>query len=59
MAVGFWLTKYWLDYIPKLYGPNQLIIEITASSLGTHLAGNRGFVLVGYRTDSAAWLNLE
>ena len=56
MAVGFWLTKYWVDYIPKLYGPNVPIIEITASSLGTHLAGTAVFVLVGYRKVSFLWV---
>jgi hypothetical protein len=56
MAVGFWLTKYWVDYIPKLYGPNVPIIDITASSLGTHLAGTAVFVLVGYRKVSFLWV---
>ena len=56
MAVGFWLTKYWVDYIPKLYGPNVPIIEITASALGTHLAGTAVFVLVGYRKVSFLWV---
>lgn len=56
ISVGFWLTKYWADYIPRLYGPNQPIIEITGSSLGTHLAGTAVFALVGYRKVSFLWV---
>jgi hypothetical protein len=56
MAVGFWLTKYWGEYVPKLYGPNVPVVEITASSVGTHLAGTAVFVLVGYRKVSFLWV---
>ena len=48
IPVGFWLTKYWGDYIPRLYGPVP-IVEIGASAVGTHLAGAMVFVLIGYR----------
>src|ERR1700730_15959785 len=47
IPVGFWLSKYWGDYIPRLYGPVP-IVEIGASAVGTHLAGSMVFVLVGY-----------
>ena len=55
MLVGFWLTKYWLDYIPRLYGPVP-IVEIGASAVGTHLAGAMVFVLIGYRKVSPLWV---
>ena len=48
IPVGFWLTKYWVDYIPRLYGPVP-IVEIGSSAVGTHLAGAMVFVLIGYR----------
>lgn len=56
IPVGFWLTKYWVDYIPKLYGPNIPIVEIGASAVGTHLAGAAVFVLIGYRKVSPLWV---
>jgi O-Antigen ligase len=56
ISVGFWLTKYWVEYVPKLYGPNVPVVEITGSSLGTHLAGTAVFVLVGYRKVSFLWV---
>ena len=55
MLVGFWLTKYWLDYIPLLYGPVP-IVNIPASAVGTHLAGAMVFVLIGYRKMSPLWV---
>ena len=55
IPLGFWLTKYWGDYIPKLYGPVP-IVEIGASALGTHLAGAAVFVLIGYRKVSWFWI---
>lgn len=55
IPVGFWLTKYWVDYIPRLYGPVP-IIEIGASAVGTHLAGAMVFVLIGYRKVSVLWV---
>jgi O-Antigen ligase len=48
ISVGFWLTKYWGEYVPKLYGLNVPVVEITASSVGTHLAGPAAFALVGF-----------
>jgi hypothetical protein len=56
IPLGFWLTKYWGDYIPKLYGPNVPMVEIGASALGTHLAGAAVFVLIGYRKVSWPWI---
>jgi hypothetical protein len=55
IPVGFWLTKYWVDYIPKLYGPVP-IVEIGASAVGTHLAGAMVYVLIGYRKVSPLWV---
>ena len=55
MLVGFWLTKYWGDYIPRLYGPVP-IVEVPASAVGTHLAGAMVFVLIGYRRVSPLWV---
>jgi hypothetical protein len=54
IPVGFWFTKYWVDYIPRLYGPVP-IVEIGASAVGTHLAGALVFVLIGYRKVSFLW----
>ncbi|HEY2758340.1 MAG TPA: O-antigen ligase family protein [Pseudolabrys sp.] len=55
IPVGFWLTKYWVDYIPRLYGPVP-IVEIGASAVGTHLAGAMVYVLIGYRKVSPIWV---
>jgi O-Antigen ligase len=55
IAVGFWLTKYWANYIPTLYGPVP-IVDIGASAVGTHLAGAMAFVLTGYRKVSPLWV---
>lgn len=55
IPVGFWLTKYWGDYIPRLFGPVP-IVEIGASAVGTHLAGAMVFVLAGFRRVSPLWL---
>ncbi|QWG14616.1 O-antigen ligase family protein [Bradyrhizobium sediminis] len=55
IPVGFWLTKYWADYIPRLYGPVP-IVEIGASAVGTHLAGAMVFVLIGFRRVSFLWI---
>jgi hypothetical protein len=54
IPVGFWLTKYWVDYIPRLYGPP--VVEIGASAVGTHLAGTAIFVLIGWRKVSPLWV---
>ncbi len=56
IPLAFWLTKYWGDYIPRLYGPNVPIVEIGASALGTHLAGAAVFVLIGYRKVTWFWV---
>lgn len=56
MVLGFWLTKYWGDDIPKLYGPNVPVVEIAASAVGSHLAGAAVFVLIGYRKVSWLWI---
>jgi hypothetical protein len=55
ISVGFWFTKYWVDYIPRLYGPVP-IVEIGASAVGAHLAGAMVFVLIGYRKVSFPWV---
>ena len=55
IPVGFWLTTFWLDYIPRLYGPVP-IVEIGATAVGTHLAGAMVFVLIGYRKVSLLWV---
>ena len=55
IPVGFWLTKYWGDYIPHLFGPVP-IVEIGASAVGTHLAGTMIYILIGYRKTSVAWI---
>ena len=54
IPVGFWLTKYWVDHIPRLYGPP--VVEIGASAVGTHLAGTAIFVLIGFRKVSPLWV---
>jgi hypothetical protein len=55
MLVGLFLTKYWDDSIPRLYGPVP-IVEIGPSAAATHLAGAMVFVLIGYRKVSFLWL---
>jgi hypothetical protein len=55
IPVGFWLTKYWGDAIPSIWGPVP-IVEIGASAVGTHLAGAAVFVLIGYRKVSVMWI---
>jgi O-Antigen ligase len=55
MFVGLWLTKYWGDDVPRLYGPVP-IVDLGPSSVGTHLAGTMVFVLIGYRKVSVKWL---
>src|SRR5215475_8478197 len=57
MFVSLWLTKYWGDDIPRLFGPVP-IVDLGPSSVGTHLAGTMIFVLIGYRKVSVAWLVL-
>jgi hypothetical protein len=56
IPLGFWLTRYWGDYIPKLFGPGVPIVEIGASAVGTHLAGAAVFVLIGHRKVSWLWV---
>ena len=55
ILVGFYLTRYWVEYIPRLSGPVP-IVEITTSAVGTHLGGTMVFVLIGYRKFSFLWL---
>jgi len=57
VLVGFWLTKYWVDNIPHLFGPVP-IVEIGASAVGTHLAGTMIYVLIGYRKVSVVWVSV-
>jgi hypothetical protein len=53
--VGFCLTQYWVEYVPRLFGAAPLV-ELTTSAVGTHLAGTMVFVLAGYRKVSLLWL---
>jgi hypothetical protein len=55
IPVGFWLTRFWLDHLPRLYGPGP-IVEIGASAVGTHLAGAMIYVMIGYRKVSLLWI---
>jgi hypothetical protein len=55
IPVGFWLTYYDVDYIPRIFGPVP-IVEIGASAVGTHLAGSMVFILIGYRKVSPLWI---
>jgi hypothetical protein len=55
MFVGLLLTKYWGNYIPRLYGPVP-IVDIGPSAVGTHLAGTIIYVLIGYRKVSFVWV---
>jgi hypothetical protein len=52
--VGFYLTVYWWESIPRLFGP-VAIVELTTSAVGTHLAGAMIFILIGYRRVSVLW----
>jgi hypothetical protein len=53
--VGFFLTRFGAGYVPVIFGPVP-IVDITASAVGTHLAGTMVFVLIGYRKVSPAWI---
>jgi len=55
ILAGFWLEKYYGEYIPRLFGPVP-IVDIGASAFGTHLAGTGVFVLIGYRKVRFLWL---
>lgn len=55
IPVAFWLTKYWGDVVPSIWGPVP-IVEIGASAVGTHLAGAAIFALIGYRKVSLPWI---
>lgn len=57
LFIGSLLTKYWLEHVPRLFGPVP-IVEIGPSPVATHLAGAMVFVLVGYGRVSAAWVAL-
>jgi hypothetical protein len=56
MCVGYMITKYWLDYVPSLYGPNIPVLDLQATATGNHLAGAAVFVLIGYRKVSPLWI---
>jgi hypothetical protein len=53
--VGFFLTRYWSESVPILFGPVP-IVDVTASAVGTHLAGTMVFVLIGYGKVSPVWV---
>ncbi len=55
IPVAFWLTKYWGDAMPSVWGPVP-IVEIGASAAGTHLAGAAVFAMIGYRNVSLPWM---
>jgi hypothetical protein len=55
ILVGFWLTRFGVDYVPQLYG-DVPIVELSASAVGTHLAGAMVFVLIGFRKVSLLWV---
>ena len=55
ILVGAWLTRFWVDYIPQLYG-DVPIVEIGTSAVGTHLGGAMVFVLIGFRKVSLLWV---
>jgi hypothetical protein len=57
LFTGSLLTKYWLEHVPRLFGPVP-IVEVGASSVATHLAGAMVFVLTGYGKVSAGWIFL-
>jgi hypothetical protein len=56
VPVGFALTKYWLDELPRVFGPGIPLVDVQASAVGTHLAGAAVFVLLGYRRVSWLWI---
>jgi hypothetical protein len=45
--MGFWLTRYWVAYMPHLFGSPVPVVEIGASAVGTHLAGTMIYILIG------------
>jgi hypothetical protein len=55
LFVGFCLTQFWADYIPRLYGPVP-IVDIGASVVGTHVGGTMVFILIRKRKVSLLWL---
>jgi O-Antigen ligase len=55
ILVGLWVTKYWGNYIPRLYGPVP-IVDLGVTMVGTHLAGTMVFALIGYRKVSFLWV---
>jgi hypothetical protein len=55
LFVGFCLTRFWTEYIPRLYGPWP-IVDIGASAVGTHLGGAMVFVLIRNRKVSLLWI---
>jgi hypothetical protein len=54
ICVGFALTRFWSEHVPVLFGPVP-IVDITASAVGTHLAGTMVFVLISRRKVSPLW----
>jgi hypothetical protein len=55
LFAGLYLTRFWADDIPRLYGPVS-IVDITTSAAGTHLGGTMVFILIGNRKVSFLWL---
>jgi hypothetical protein len=53
--VGLYLTRFWVDDIPRLYGPVP-IVDITTSAAGTHLGGTMVFILISNRKVRFLWL---
>jgi hypothetical protein len=55
ILLGFWLTRFGVDYVPQLYGDVPMV-EISASAVGSHLAGAMVFILIGFRKVSVLWV---
>src|SRR6267154_737372 len=53
--VGLYLSRFWVDDIPRLYGPVP-IVDITTSAAGTHLGGTMVFILISNRKVRFLWL---
>jgi hypothetical protein len=55
LFAGLYLTRFWVDDIPRLYGPVP-IVDVTTTAAATHLGGAMVFILIGNRKVSFLWL---
>jgi hypothetical protein len=55
LFVGLYLTRFWVEDIPRLFGPVP-IVDITTSAAGTHLSGTMVFILISKRKVHFPWL---